>query len=144
MTTVDANVIFLILVLTTTASILYLLVLSYIITQMDTQSFVRKPLIAKNIPTKSVHKSRPINLINNSVNFVVHIAKIIIGLSLLLCGILMLVLPGQGLITMLIGLSLLPFPGKDKLESSLLARKTVRTSLNWIRIKAKKEPFIFD
>ncbi|MGB2741292.1 MAG: hypothetical protein WBC60_12155 [Cognaticolwellia sp.] len=144
MATFDANVIFLILVLTTTASILYLLVLSYIITQMDTRYFVRKPLIAKNIPVKNVSKSQPISLVNSSVSLVVHIAKIIIGLSLLLCGILMLVLPGQGLITMLIGLSLLPFPGKDKLENNLLGRKAVRTSLNWIRVKANKEPFIFD
>ena len=95
MATFDANVIFLILVLTTTASILYLLVLSYIITQMDTRYFVRKPLIVKNIPAKDASKPRPINLLNSSVSFVVHIAKIIIGLSLLLCGILMLVLPGQ-------------------------------------------------
>jgi hypothetical protein len=111
---------------------------------MDTRYFVRKPLIVKNIPAKDASKPRPINLLNSSVSFVVHIAKIIIGLSLLLCGILMLVLPGQGLITMLIGLSLLPFPGKDKLENNLLGRKAVRTSLNWIRVKANKEPFIFD
>ncbi|GAC36330.1 hypothetical protein GPSY_0692 [Paraglaciecola psychrophila 170] len=56
----------------------------------------------------------------------------------------MLVLPGQGLITMLIGLSLLPFPGKDKMEQNILSRKSVRTTLNWIRVKAKKPPFIFD
>ncbi|MBA6417405.1 hypothetical protein H4J50_15435 [Colwellia sp. 6M3] len=56
----------------------------------------------------------------------------------------MLVLPGQGLITMLIGLSLIPFPGKHKLEKNILARKSVRSSLNWIRTKAKKDPFIFD
>jgi hypothetical protein len=56
----------------------------------------------------------------------------------------MLVLPGQGLLTMLIGLSLLPFPGKQKMEQNILSRKSIRQSLNWIRIKANKEPFIFD
>ncbi|GAC20421.1 hypothetical protein GARC_3466 [Paraglaciecola arctica BSs20135] len=56
----------------------------------------------------------------------------------------MLVLPGQGLITMLIGLSLIPFPGKHRIERDLLSRNSVRSTLNWIRIKANKEPFIFD
>ena len=71
-------------------------------------------------------------------------AKILIGMGLLVCGIVMLVLPGQGLITMLIGLSLIPFPGKNKLEENLLAKKSVRSTLNWIRAKANKEPFVFD
>jgi hypothetical protein len=74
----------------------------------------------------------------------VKIAKIIVGVFVLVCGIVMLVLPGQGLITMLIGLSLLPFPGKNRIEQNLLSRKSVRFTLNWIRFKANKEPFIFD
>ena len=70
--------------------------------------------------------------------------KIVLGMMLLLAGIAMLVLPGQGIITILVGLSLIPFPGKRRLELFLLSRKTVRSSLNWIRIKANKDPFIFD
>ena len=81
---------------------------------------------------------------NNGVSYVVNIAKILIGVFLLLCGIAMLVLPGQGLLTIVIGLSLIPFPGKKKLEQNILSRKSVRSSLNWIRTKANKAPFIFD
>lgn len=83
--------------------------------------------------------------INNiGVSFIVNIVKVLFGVLLFVCGLAMLVLPGQGLITMLIGLSLIPFPGKHKLEKNILARKSVRSSLNWIRTKAKKDPFIFD
>jgi hypothetical protein len=80
---------------------------------------------------------------NNSLSYLIHIAKIFLGLCLLLCGIAMLVLPGQGIITIILGLSLLPFPGKNKVEQNLLGRKSVRSTLNWIRKKANKEPFIF-
>ena len=85
----------------------------------------------------------PHRITNRNVDLV-KIVKIIIGIFLLVCGIAMLVLPGQGLLTMLIGLSMLPFPGKHKIEQNLLARKSIRSSLNWIRIKANKEVFIFD
>jgi type IV secretory pathway VirB6-like protein len=137
--TFDANFIFLTMLLTTFVSVIYFIVISYIITQMDKRYFIRQKkddVLAKKTPKKLS--------INNILGYMIKAAKIIIGVFLLMCGILMLVLPGQGIITMIIGLSLIPFPGKDKFEQSLLARKSVRSSLNWIRAKANKELFIFD
>jgi hypothetical protein len=136
--TFGANFIFWIVALTTTASITYFVVITYFITQMDKQYFVRRKT-SEDDTMQHIH----LTSMNRSVACVVQIAKIILGFGLLVCGILMLVLPGQGLITMLIGLSLLPFPGKDKMEERILARNSVRSTLNWIRLKAKKEPFIF-
>lgn len=137
--TFGANFIFWIVVLTTTVSIAYFVVITYFITQMDKQYFLRR----KISQGEAINQPR-LTSMNRSVACVVKIAKIILGIVLLVCGILMLVLPGQGLITILIGLSLLPFPGKDKMEQRILARNSVRSTLNWIRLKAKKEPFIFD
>lgn len=144
-----ANFIFLTILITTVASIVYFIVISYIITQLDTRYFIRKNKVLKDFRTvksteANVDITSRLTPINSGLNFVTNIAKIIFGLVLFICGLAMLVLPGQGLITMLIGLSLIPFPGKHKLENKLLARKSVRSSLNWIRIKAKKDPFIFD
>jgi hypothetical protein len=141
--TFGANFIFLIFFLTTGISVVYFIALSYIITQMDKGYFVRKIIIGT--PVSNAHPAKPhFCLINASASYLISSAKIMLGLGLLLCGIAMLVLPGQGLLTILVGLSLLPFPGKDKLEQNLLARKSIRASLNWIRTKANKEPFIFD
>lgn len=137
--TLGPSFIFLSILLTTTAAIAYLLVISYVITHMDKRYFLRKKLIAPDA-SASPH----LTSMSSSVTYVVKIAKVILGVFLLLCGIVMLVLPGQGLITIVIGLSLIPFPGKTKIEQNLLSRKSVRSSLNWIRIKANKEPFIFD
>ncbi len=62
--------------------------------------------------------------------------KNLLGLMLLLAGILMLVLPGQGLLTMVIGLMLLDFPGKYRLERWFLSRPGVLAGVNWIRRRA--------
>jgi len=147
--TFSPDVIFLTIVLTTIASIVYFIVISYWITRMDKRYFVRKVIVHKEIIRNktagdNVNQNPHLTSMILSRAFVFSIAKIIIGLFLLVCGVLMLVLPGQGLITILIGLSLIPFPGKNKIEKYLISRKSVRSSLNWIRIKAKKEPFIFD
>jgi len=66
--------------------------------------------------------------------------KNIIGVSLIIGGLLMLVLPGQGLLTILTGLLLINYPGKYKLEQKLVAIPSVFRALNWIRVKANKPP----
>jgi hypothetical protein len=137
--TLGASFIFSTILLTTVASIAYLLVISYFITHLDKRYFVQKKITGYDAGA-----SPHLTSMSSSVTYVVKIAKIIVGVFLLVCGIVMLVLPGQGLITMVIGLSLIPFPGKNRIEQSLLSRKSVRSSLNWIRIKANKDPFIFD
>ena len=137
--TFGPNFIFLTILITSAVSIGYFILISYIITNMDKRYFIRRKNKGKNADV--IHKRTSGK---NSLIFIIEMVKILIGIGLLVCGIIMLVLPGQGLITMLIGLSLIPFPRKNKLEDNLLSRQSVRSSLNWIRAKANKEPFIFD
>jgi len=66
--------------------------------------------------------------------------KNIIGFSLIIGGLLMLVLPGQGLLTIVTGLLLINYPGKYKLEQKLVTIPSVFRALNWIRVKANKPP----
>jgi uncharacterized membrane protein SpoIIM required for sporulation len=66
-----------------------------------------------------------------------------LGGFLLVAGILMLVLPGQGILTILAALALLDFPGKRKLEMSILHRPAVSKSINWLRQRAGHEPLLF-
>ena len=66
--------------------------------------------------------------------------KNIIGLLLIIGGLLMLVLPGQGLLTMVTGLLLINYPGKYRLERKLVSKPSIFRTLNWIRIKANKSP----
>jgi hypothetical protein len=139
METLGTHFIFLTIVLSTVASIIYLVLMAYIITQMDQRYFIH----LHNCTDELILIPHP-SYLKRSLNYLLYAIKVIVGIGLLICGLLMLVLPGQGLLTMLIGLSLLPFPGKHRIEKAILGQKSVRTSLNWIRKKAKKTPFIFD
>jgi hypothetical protein len=66
-----------------------------------------------------------------------------IGAVLLIAGILMLVLPGQGILTILAALALLDFPGKRTMEMRILHRPAILKSVNWLRKRAGREPLAF-
>lgn len=73
---------------------------------------------------------------------VVKVFKTAVGLALLSAGIGMLLLPGQGLLTIAIGITFLEFPGKRRLLSALVFRGRIKNILNRIREKSGKEPFL--
>lgn len=63
------------------------------------------------------------------------------GIFLLTMGFVMLFVPGQGILTILAGLSVMNFPGKRKMELRLASSDKVFRSLNWIRAKGQREIF---
>ncbi len=77
---------------------------------------------------------------NPILRLAVIFGKNIIGFSLIIGGLLMLVLPGQGLLTIVTGLLLVNYPGKYKLEKKLVSIPSIFRALNWIRVKANKPP----
>ena len=90
-------------------------------------------------------KSENRNLISRVQNsrypflkLLVLITKNFFGVFLLLSGILMLVLPGQGILTIITGLVFMDYPGKYKFERKLLRQKGVINSINWIRSRLSK------
>ena len=74
------------------------------------------------------------------IKLLVLITKNFFGILLLLSGILMLVLPGQGILTIITGLVFIDYPGKYKFERKLLKQKGVINSINWIRSRLSKPP----
>ena len=68
--------------------------------------------------------------------------KNLVGGLLVLGGLLFLFTPGQGLLTIFIGLAVMDFPGKRKLELWFLRRKTVSWAIAKLREKANKPPLI--
>ncbi len=70
------------------------------------------------------------------------VAKNVIGVVFLVAGLAMLFLPGQGILTMLIGLSLMDFPGKQRLEAKLVGQPTVLSAINAMRKKFDKPPLM--
>ena len=71
-----------------------------------------------------------------------HIVKNVVGAVFLFAGFLMLFLPGQGVLTMLIGLSLIEFPGKRRVEAKIVGQSTVLSTINAMLAKFDKPPLI--
>jgi hypothetical protein len=61
---------------------------------------------------------------------------------LLLAGVAMLVLPGQGLLTILIAVGISTFPGKYRLERAIMRQPGVFRAANWIRARYHRTPII--
>ena len=66
--------------------------------------------------------------------------KNVIGVVFLMAGFLMLFLPGQGLLTMLIGISFIDFPNKRRLEARIVGQPTILNTINRMRHKFNKPP----
>jgi hypothetical protein len=64
---------------------------------------------------------------------------VVLGLVLSIPGV-----PGQGLLTILVGLVLLDVPGKRRLERRILLVPTVRRGVDALRRRFGREPFLLD
>jgi len=69
-----------------------------------------------------------------------HIAKNAFGLICLVSGIVMLVMPGQGILTIFIGIMLLDIPGKRRVERYFISRPNILSTVNKIRQKRNTPP----
>lgn len=72
------------------------------------------------------------------------VGKNVLGYVFIAAGVFMLLLPGQGVLTMLVGLILISFPGKRALEHWLITRAPVLRSINWLRRRAGKPPLVLN
>lgn len=61
------------------------------------------------------------------------VTKNVLGYIFLAAGLAMLVLPGQGLLTLLIGFMIIDGPGKYRAEKWIVSRPRVLKAINWLR-----------
>jgi hypothetical protein len=73
-------------------------------------------------------------------------AKNLLGLVLVFAGIIMSLpgVPGQGVLTILLGIMLLDFPGKRSLETRIVGRPRVNSAINALRTRFNKPPLMLD
>lgn len=74
------------------------------------------------------------------------ILKNILGLFLIALGILLSLpgVPGQGILTILLGLIMIDIPGKRPLEAKIIKRPTVLAAVNNLRARYNKTPLELD
>ncbi len=72
------------------------------------------------------------------------VAKNVLGLIVVAVGVVLCIpgIPGQGLLTILIGLMLLDIPGKRRLIHFLVRRPGVLRTLNWLRARFGRPPLV--
>ena len=72
------------------------------------------------------------------------VAKNVVGGLLVLLGIALSVpgVPGQGILTILLGIVLLDVPGKHRLERKIIGIPAVRKALDRLRHRFGREPFV--
>jgi hypothetical protein len=81
-----------------------------------------------------------------AIRLTLHVLKNLAGAALITAGVLLSLpgVPGQGILTVVIGILLLDFPGKLQFERKLVARPRVLSAINRIRVAFKKQPLIVD
>jgi len=106
-------------------------------------SLIAIPFILVRLPTDFFDTRVPRRWMENHhpvLRLLGHIVKNVVGAIFLFAGFLMLFLPGQGILTMLIGVTMLDFPGKRKLEAKMIGQPAVLNAINTMRQKFGKPP----
>lgn len=102
------------------------------------------PAIVVRMPADYfAHERRPRSRLDGhrpGLRLALRIGKNVLGAVLMLAGLAMLLLPGQGLLTLLVGFFLIDGPGKYRAERWLVAQRWVSRPINWMRRKRGKEP----
>lgn len=106
-----------------------LIAIPWLLTRLPADYFIRRPVSDWPARRPALHR-------------MLVIAKNLFGAILVFAGLAMLILPGQGLLTILVGVMLLDFPGKRGLERWLIRRRPILRAANWIRAKAAQPPLV--
>lgn len=109
-------------------------------------SFIAVPIIIRGLPydyfLEDSEKADEIREQHPVLRILFRILKNLIGGILAIGGLIMFLTPGQGVLTLLIGLLLMDFPGKRGLEIRLMKLKPVKKTVDWIRSKGEKQPLV--
>lgn len=98
------------------------------------------------IPTDYFSKERRRPASSTRARVVIAVLKNVGGVALILVGIVLSFpgIPGQGILTILVGLMLTDLPGVRRLERALARRRRVQRALDAIRAKFGRDPLKLD
>lgn len=107
-------------------------------------SLVLIPWILIQIPSDYFsHKKRQKHQWHNDLpilRLVFLLMKNILGVIFIISGIIMLFIPGQGIITIIIGVILADFPYKYRIEQWIISHPAILRYINELRAQAKQSP----
>jgi hypothetical protein len=95
------------------------------------------------LPADYFTRENHISIVSNPIlRILLRILKNIFGVIALFIGLIMLIGPGQGVLTILVGVILCDFPRKRKIERKLIARPVLLASANKIRARFNRPPIL--
>ena len=105
--------------------------------------------IMVKIPPDYFRKDKPRELWSDKppiVRFLLNFVKNLLGVLLVALGIVMSIpgVPGQGILTILLGVMLLDFPGKRDLEHRLVSQPRVLNAINKLRHRFGKDSLVLE
>lgn len=105
-------------------------------------TFLLLPVLITSIPTDYFSASHrpPVKFRHPFVRFLFITTKNLLGLVFVFAGLVMLLLPGQGVLMLIIGLMIMDYPGKFAIERWIVRRAHLLRPLNWLRVRYGKPP----
>ena len=104
-------------------------------------SLIFTPFLVSKIPHDYFTNAKYHQLeIKHFGHLIIVVLRSVFGFLLILLGLVMLFTPGQGILAIIVGLFLMEFPGKKRLEHKIIENEITFKSLNWMREKFKKPP----
>jgi hypothetical protein len=105
-------------------------------------SLIFTPLLVSKIPHDYFTNAKYHRLeIKHFGHLIAVVGRSVLGLVLVLLGFVMLFTPGQGILAIIVGLFLMEFPGKKRLERKIIENEVTFKALNWMRKRFKQPPF---
>jgi len=95
-------------------------------------TIIAVPIFLVKVPDDYFTRPRPPS------SFFAKALRLTLGIGLIILGIVMLLLPGQGVLTILVGLGILEAPLKDRIIARILRHPTVHAAVDKIRRKHGK------
>lgn len=79
-----------------------------------------------------------------AVRLVARVGKNVLGVALVALGVVLSLpgVPGQGILTILLGVMLTDFPGKHRLERAIVCRPHVHRAIDKLRARYQKPPLV--
>lgn len=103
-------------------------------------SLILLPVLIVNMPADYFLAARRRRRNATSVRRWYMILRNVLALVLLIAGIIMLFVPGQGLLTVLAAIALSDVPGKYQIERWIVLRPGILRAINWVRKRYRKPP----
>lgn len=97
------------------------------------------------LPSDYFTREKHVSIVSNRfLRILLRILKNIFGVIALLIGFVMLIGPGQGLLTILVGVILCDFPRKRRVERKLIGRPALLNTANKFRARYKRPPILLN